>query len=164
MKTKKNPSVEYRLLVQHTYDDTLKKPGILFLIETTKQFTNFSYRINIRDRFEGKNLQWTLHGLQAPSMNMPESGTAQFSAVYFDAPRTIHFTLVKNEAVHASADITVLKTSIKAIPAGGGFLKIYTDQHLFDRNRHLDARTPERKPDVRRETAAPLPPTRKKKK
>jgi hypothetical protein len=164
MKTKKIPPIEYRLLVQHTYDDTLKKPGILFLIETTKQFTNFSYRINIRDRFDGRNLQWTLHGLQAPSMNMPESGTAQFSTVYFDAPRTIHFTLIKNDAVQATAEITILKTSVKASQSAGGFLKIYTDQHLFDHNRPLDIQRPELKPETHRVPAAPQTTTRRKKK
>ena len=164
MKTKKIPSIEYRLLVQHTYDDTLKKPGILFLIETTKQFTNFSYRINIRDRFDGRNLHWTLHGLQAPSMNMPESGTAQLSAVYFDAPRTIHFTLIKNDAMQAAADITILKTSIKASQSDIGFLKIYTDKHLFDHNRPLDVQTPELKPETHRVPAAPQTTTTRKKK
>lgn len=163
MTTKKNVPIEYRLLIQLTYDDVVKKPGILFLLETTKQFTNFSYRINVRDRFDGKHLLWTLHGLQAPSMNMPETGTAQFSAVYFDAPKTIHFTLKKNERMQSSVVITTLKSSLKAAQSVAGFLKVYTDKNEFDANRMIDTRSPEHKPDLLRATAAPVTTTRKKK-
>jgi hypothetical protein len=163
MTTKKTVPIEYRLLVQQTYDDVLQKAGILFLLETTKQFTNFSYHINVRDRFEGKDLHWTLHGLQAPSMNMPETGTAQFSAVYFDTPKTIHFTLTKNEKIRSSVKITLLKSSVRASHSEAGFLKVYTDKTEFDANRMNDTRSPEHKPDLLRPATAPSTIIRKKK-
>lgn len=153
--------IEYRLLVHHTYDETLKKPGILFLLETSKQFTNFSYRIAVKDRFDGKQLEWTLHGLQAPSMNMPETGTAQFSTVYFDAPRTIEFTLIKKEKIRTSVSIKILKNSVTATPATAGFLKVYTDKAEFDAQRQNDARAPEPKPDIHRKPPKKKPTTKK---
>jgi hypothetical protein len=158
----RQPSIEYRLLVHHTYDETLKKPGVLFLLETSKQFTNFSYRIAVKERFDGKHLEWTLHGLQAPSMNMPETGTAQFSTVYFDAPRTIEFTLIKKEKIRTSVMIKVLKHSVTATPAAG-FLKVYTDKEEFDAQRQSDTQAPVLKPDVHRAPPKKIPTTTKKK-
>lgn len=150
MASTKHSSIEYRLLVQHSYDDIQKKHGVLFLLETSKQFTNFSYGIDVRDAIDGKELHWTLHGLRAPSMNMPETGTAQYSKVYFDLPKTVRFTLVKKEKIRSSAEIKIGKTAIAATAPDDAFLKIYTDNEEFENNRLSDSRPPEYKPDIHR--------------
>src|SRR5512140_1541191 len=99
--------IEHRLLVVPTYDDTLKKDGILFLLETTKLFTNFSYFIDIHDRLDGNLLRWSLHGLRAPSLNLPATGTAQFRKVYFDLPKTVKFILQKKENNQAATEFKI---------------------------------------------------------
>lgn len=150
MASAKKHSTEYRLLVQHTYDDIVKKNGILFLLETSKQFTNFSYQIDVKDAQNGKELNWTLHGLRAPSMNMPETGTAQYSKVYFDLPRTVQFTLVKKEKIRSTVLFKILPSTITASESENNFLRIYTDKEAFEQNRLIDSKTPEHKPDVHR--------------
>lgn len=148
--------VEYRLLVEHTEDELLKRKGILFLLETTKQFTNFTYHIDVRDSFEGRSLRWTLHGLKAPSMNMPQTGTAQFARMYEEVPKTVRFTLSKNDAVSADAELKIGAATVTLAAQPDGFLKVYTDRALFERNRLADSRPPEPKPDLRR-NPAPAP-------
>jgi hypothetical protein len=153
---KKIDQVEYRLLIVKTFDDTLNKEGILFHLETTKQFTNFAYRIDIRDTEKEHSLVWTLHGLRAPSMNMPSIGSAQFDKVYFDLPRKISFTLIKKGTLKASTEIKFLKHAFEAAPAHAGFLKVYVDKEEFEKNRSSDALPPELKPDIHRKHSTPL--------
>ena len=153
----KKQTIEYRLLVQPAYDETLQKQGVLFLLETAKQFTNFSYVIDVKDDVDGKNILWTLRGLRAPSMNMPATGTAQFHKIYFDLPMTVHFTLVKKGKVKAETEFSFLKTAFKSSKATSTFLKIYTDQQEFQTKRINDVVMAEAKPDIHRE-----PPTTKK--
>lgn len=155
--------VEYRLLVEHTEDELLKRKGILFLLETTTQFTNFSYHIDVRESLEGRALRWTLHGLKAPSMNMPQTGTAQFAQVYEELPKTLRFTLTKNDAVSADAELKIGTASVSLAAQPDGFLKVYTDRELFERNRLADSRPPEPKPDLRRAAALAKSSTTRKK-
>jgi hypothetical protein len=143
--------IEYRLLVRPTYDETLKKAGTLFLLETSKQFTNFSYVIDVKDDLEGHTLVWTLHGLRAPSMNMPATGTAQFRKVYYDLPTAVNFTLVKKGKVKADTGLKLLKSAYTSAKTVSAFLKIYTDEHLFESNRIHDVVMAELKPDLHRE-------------
>lgn len=156
--------IEYRLLVRPTYDETLKKAGVLFHLETSKQFTNFSYVIDVTDDVEGGTVVWTLHGLRAPSMNMPATGTAQFKKVYFDLPKAVNFTLVKKGKIKAVTDLKLLKSAYTSAKTTSAFLRIYTDEHLFESNRINDVVMAELKPDLHREPPAPkkLQPHKKK--
>lgn len=142
--------VEYRLLVHHTYDQTVKRAGILFLLETTKQFTNFAYTIDVQDRVEKNSLLWSLHGLRTPSMNMPSTGTAQFQKVYFDLGRKITFTLEKKGNLKVSIEIKFHKDSVTVSTFQKDFLKIYVDEQEFEQRRLQDSIPPELKPDVHR--------------
>lgn len=158
----KKQSIEYRLLVIPTYDDTLKKDGILFLLETTKLFTNFSYFIDIRDDLKGNMLQWNLHGLRAPSLNLPATGSAQFRKVYFDLPKKVQFSLVKKENIQASTEFKISRTGVTSQTELSNFLKIYTDVDTFEANRTGDTEPPEYKPDIHRAPVSPKPTVKKK--
>lgn len=147
----KKQSIEYRLLVQQTFDATVNKEGILFLLETSKQFTSFSYVIDVKETVAGKTIVWKLHGLRAPSMNMPSTGTAQYSKVYFDLGPDIEFTLIKNEKVTASTTLKFSRSSVKSAKSVVNFLKVYTNDQEFVNNRLTDAEIPEPKPDIHRE-------------
>ncbi|MBI2428609.1 MAG: hypothetical protein HYV29_07425 [Ignavibacteriales bacterium] len=161
--SKQKKNIEYRLLIEHTYDDTLKKEGIMFLLETTKQFTNFSYQIDVKDVLKGNVMHWELHGLRAPSMNMPGTGTAQFTTVYFDIPKTFTFILTKTEKIQAETEIKISRSAIHVSDGQINFLKIYTDRQEFEKNRFSDAEPPEYKPNVHRAPVEPVQPTKKKK-
>lgn len=160
MPTKKQ-SIEYRLLVQRAYDDMAKKEGILFRLETSKLFTNFSYHIDVHEHAVDNKIVWSLHGLRAPSMNMPSTGAAQYQKMYFHLEKTVQFTLIKTGTVEASTELKFLKTSVRSSRSAVNFLKIYTDEEEFEKNRQADADVPEPKLDINR---APLQqqPTKKK--
>lgn len=160
----KKHSIEYRLLVVPTFDETVKKEGILFLLETTKLFTNFSYFIDIRDELNGNTLRWNLHGLKAPTMNLPATGTAQFRKVYFNLPKTIKFSLIKKENNQASTELAFLSSSVKTKDKLVNFLKIYTDVNTFELNRTADTEPPTHKPDFHRTPVAVKQTLTKKKK
>ena len=149
----KKQAIEYRLLVQSTFDETLKKAGILFLLETSKQFTNFSYVIDVHERVEGSRIVWTLRGLRAPSMNMPSTGTAQFHTVYFDLPKKVQFTLVKKGKIKADTDFTFSTAGFKSTKGTSSFLRIYMDENEFQTNRVNDVVMAELKPDIHRDPA-----------
>jgi hypothetical protein len=143
-------NVEYRLLIVPSYDETLNKNGILFLLETTKQFTNFAYLIDVQDSLDGNELTFTLHGLRTPSMDMPTTGRAQFSKVFFDLPKKIMLTVVKKEKITAKAEIKFLKSGFTASKSRVSFLKIYLDETEFETKRMADTLLPELKPDIHR--------------
>lgn len=150
MAQKKHP-IEYRLLVRHFIDDTLKKEGFQFLLETTKQFTNFNYVIDVKENVVEKKILWTLHGLRAPSMNMPSTGTAKFQKVYFELPKSAHFTLIKKAKVRAETEFTFSKKAITSTKKISSFLKIYTDEQEFESKRVGDVVLAEPKLDIHRE-------------
>ncbi len=137
-------------MVRPKFDSTVNKEGILFLLETSKQFTSFSYVIDVKETVLGRKIVWTLRGLRAPSMNMPSSGTAQYSKIYFDLSKEIDFTLVKNEKATASTSLKFLRSSVKSTKTIDNFLKIYTDEIEFENNRLTDTDIPELKPDIHR--------------
>ncbi len=152
MAQKKQP-IEYRLLVQPATDDIQKKDGFLFLLETSKQFTNFSYVIDVKDDVRGSEVVWTLHGLRAPSMNMPATGTAQFRKFYSELPRTVSFTLVKKDTVKAETKFSFVKSGVRSTLTTSSFLRIYTDEQEFESKRPEDVVMAEIKPDIHREPA-----------
>lgn len=158
MAQKKHP-IEYRLLVRPTYDETLKKAGVLFQLETSKQFTNFSYMIDVKDSVKEGELVWTLHGLRAPSMNMPATGAATFSKVYFDLPAAVNFTLVKKGKIKAGTGLDLSRSVYASAKTTSMFLRIYTDEQLFETNRSKDLTAAEPKPDQHREPPAPKQPS-----
>lgn len=159
----KHESFEYRLLLTPVYDETIKKEGIRFLLETTKQFTNFAYVIDVHDVLKGSSLQWTLHGLRAPSMIMPTTGTARFEKVYFDLPKKINFTFVKKGKLQHTAAVKFLKNGFEVTADRSGLLKIYRSEQEFNDNRISDSLAPELKPDVHRGSSLTAPEQKKKK-
>lgn len=147
----KKLSIEYRLLVQHTFDETTKKAGIVFYLETTKQFANFSYEIDVLDVVSENNITWSLRGLRAPSMNLPATGTATFQKVYFGLPKIVRFTLRKNDAVMAETELKFTKTQVTSDRSSNSLVKIYTDENFFESNRINDVVMAVEKPDMRRD-------------
>ena len=97
---KKNVCVEYRLVVEPVLDDAARKSGVMFLLETIKQFGNFNYEIVVDER----TLLWTLHGLRAPELAMPSSGSAQFRKVHFDLPGRFRFVMRKSDGSEGTFD------------------------------------------------------------
>jgi hypothetical protein len=142
---------EYRMLIQPTYDETLKKAGTLFLIETVKQFSSFSYEVVVEETREEKQLTWALHGLRAPELLMPSFGGAQFKKVYFDLKGIQTFILKKidGEVNEFKLKISPSSVAVQTI-AGTPFVSVYTTKAAFEEQRPKEMEIPKRKPDIKR--------------
>ena len=151
MTKKKQKGVEYRLLIKPTYDETLRKAGTLFQIETVKQFSNFSYEVVVDESFDGNHLTWALHGLRAPELLMPSFGGAVYRKVHFDLKGTYTFTLKKIDSVVNEFTMKILPTSVFVKDfVGKPFVSLYTSDTLFEERRSQEMEIPEHKPDIKR--------------
>ncbi len=143
--------VEYRMLVQSTYDETLKKNGTLFFIETVKQFSNFSYEVVVEETRSDNQLTWALHGLRAPELLMPSFGGAQFRKVYYDLKGTYTFIVKKIDGEVNEFRMKILPSSVTAEKISKTpFVSLYTSEKLFEEKRPQEMEVPERKPDIKR--------------
>ncbi|HTY10145.1 MAG TPA: hypothetical protein VMF88_03635 [Bacteroidota bacterium] len=151
MAKKTHKGGEYRMLIQPTFDETLKKEGTLFLIETVKQFSSFSYEVVVEETREEKRLTWALHGLRAPELLMPSFGGAQFKKVYFDLKGTVTFILKKidGEANEFKVKLSPSSAAVQSV-SGKPFVTVYTSQKLFEEQRPKEMEMPKRKPDIKR--------------
>jgi hypothetical protein len=151
MAKKKQKGVEYRMLIHPTYDETLKKAGTLFLIETVKQFSNFSYEVVVEETFDGSRLTWALHGLRAPELLMPSFGGAVYRKVHYELKGTYTFTLKKIDGVVNEFTMKIHPTSVLVKDfVGKPFVSIYTSEPLFEERRSQEMEIPEHKPDIKR--------------
>lgn len=157
MAKKQHKGVEYRMLIRPTYDETLKKSGTLFLIETVKQFSNFSYEVVVEEMLEGKQLTWALHGLRAPELLMPSFGGAQFRNVYYDLKGTYVFILKKIDGEVNEFQLKILRSSV-TLQHGPDtpFVSFYTSEKLFEETRAAELEKPHHKPDIKRSADHPL--------
>jgi hypothetical protein len=151
MAKKKHKGAEYRMLIQPTYDETLKKAGTMFLIETVKQFSNFSYEVVVEEAVKDKELTWALHGLRAPELLMPSFGGAQFRKIYFDMKGSYAFILKKIDGEANEFQIRILSTSVvvQGSPTRP-FVSLYTSEKLFEETRDQELEKPRHKPDIKR--------------
>src|SRR5450759_1623416 len=151
MAKKRNKGDEYRMLIQPTYDETLKKSSTMFLIETVKQFSNFSYEVVVEEALEGKQLTWALHGLRAPELLMPSFGGAQFRKVYYDLKGTFVFILKKIDGGVNEFHLKILPSSV-TLQHGPDtpFVSFYTSEKLFEETRDGELEKSQHKLDIRR--------------
>ena len=156
MARKKYKGIEYRMLIQPTFDETLKKHGTSFLIETVKLFSNFSYEIVVDEKWEENRLSWTLHGLRAPELLMPSFGGAQFRKVYFDLKGTYSFTLKKIDGEFSETTLKILPASVvMKSTVGDPFVSVYSSEALFEEKRPDEMEIPVHKPDIKRHRTLP---------
>ncbi|MBW7887587.1 MAG: hypothetical protein H3C35_04380 [Bacteroidetes bacterium] len=142
--------IEYRLLIDKVYDETLKQEGIRFLLETVKQFANFHYLLDVEDLLEKKLLTWKLHGLRAPLKQMPAHGAATAVRIYYNLNGTFTFSLSKTAGTTETLTVKALKNSLTVSPPKQHWLKIYLNEHEFEEQRTNDGEVPQQKPDIHR--------------
>lgn len=151
MGKKQHKGVEYRMLIRPIYDETLKKSGTMFLIETVKQFSSFSYEIVVEESLEGRQLTWALHGLRAPELLMPSFGGAQFRKVYYDLKGTYVFILKKIDGEVNEFHLKILASSVTLQHRPDTpFVSFYTSEKLFEETRDGELEKPQLKPDIKR--------------
>ena len=95
MKKRKEAHIEYRLFVFPSYKEVTRKATTTFRLQTTEQFSNFSYEIVVKDKVEEKKLSWSIHGLRSPAVSLPSSGPAIFKKEYENLKGVHDFIITK---------------------------------------------------------------------
>jgi hypothetical protein len=80
----KDPSAssEYRLRIERTVSPSTRRPCTLVALSTVKAFTSFRYGLTVEDVVDGTRLRLRVLGLDAPHLNLPGSGPAEFVREY----------------------------------------------------------------------------------
>jgi hypothetical protein len=75
---------EFHLRLERTISPSTRRPCTLLVLTTVKAFTNFRYGLTVEESREGNLLRLTVLGLDAPDLNLPGSGPAEFRREYED--------------------------------------------------------------------------------
>ncbi len=125
---KKTPSIEYRMFIAPEYDETRKKETTLFLMETIKEFSTFSYSIVVKPAVESKTIRLDILGLKTPEVTMPAFGPATKRLEIDDLHGTYTLIIAK---LDGAENTFTMKRSKKGItiddPPPGMFIEIFTE-------------------------------------
>lgn len=74
---KKKVEPEYRLRVFHYHDERQSTKGVVFSIETVKEFVSFQYEVLLEEERNGHEISFRILGLHTPTSVMPAVGPAR---------------------------------------------------------------------------------------
>lgn len=125
-KRKKSPT-EYRLFVFPSHSEVAKKQGIVFRLETVKEFSNFSYAIAVEERLMENTISWKIHGLRSPRISLPATGPATFVKKYENLKGLYLFTITKLDGEENTFTLNVSEQKVSVVKAPRqAFLEILT--------------------------------------
>ena len=78
----KKQSPEYRLLIAPQFSEIDRTNKTLFLLETTRLFTNFTYELSVEEHLDGKVIRFNILGIRPPQLSLPAIGPARFTREY----------------------------------------------------------------------------------
>ncbi|MCZ6776063.1 MAG: hypothetical protein O7D34_06375 [Ignavibacteria bacterium] len=82
MTNPKKQSPEYRLLIAPQFSEIDQTNKTLFLLETTRLFTNFTYELSVEEHLDGKVIRFNILGIRPPQLSLPAIGPARFTREY----------------------------------------------------------------------------------
>jgi hypothetical protein len=127
MPKRKKSQTEYRLFVFPSHSEVAKKQGIVFRLETAKEFSNFSYAITVEERLTDKTISWKIHGLRSPRIGLPATGPATFVKKYENLKGLYLFTIAKLDGEENTFTLNVLEQKVSIVKAPRqAFLEILT--------------------------------------
>jgi hypothetical protein len=132
MRKKKKSPIEYRLSIFPSRGEVPMKHGMVFRLETVKEFTNFSYAIAVEEQMAGDAIVWKVHGLRAPEISLPAIGPATYEKQYENLRGVFSFTVMKLDGVENTftLDIVDEKVSVVKTPKHR-FLEIFIPAHAM---------------------------------
>ena len=77
MAKKKPKEPEYTLHVFHHVSELSRKPGVLFVVQTVKEFGSFHYEVVLSGKREQNTVELSIEGLNTPTVVMPGQGSAR---------------------------------------------------------------------------------------
>jgi hypothetical protein len=118
MQKRKKSLIEYRLLISRSYSEVSRKHGIVFRLETAKEFSSFNYAIAVEEQLIENTMIWKIHGLRSPAISLPATGPATFVKKYEDLKGSYLFTITKLDGAENSfiLDISEQKVSVVKAP------------------------------------------------
>jgi hypothetical protein len=115
-KRKKSPT-EYRLFVFPSHSEVAKEQGIVFRLETVREFSNFSYAISVEERLTENTISWKIHGLRSPGITLPATGPATFVKKYENLKGVYLFTIMKIDGEENTFTLDVLEQKVSVVKA-----------------------------------------------
>jgi len=115
---KKQRDPEYSLHVFHHFDERVRKVLQVFLVQTTKEFTSFSYEILLDVAVQHKAIQLKILGLQTTPLLMPSIGPARGRRDFTDLAGSYVLNIMKldGEMNEFQLDVTPSNLVIKGAP------------------------------------------------
>lgn len=104
--------VEYRLYIFPKYDELKKKVATVFHLETMEEFSNFNYVIIVKEKVQGKTIQFDIHGLKTPKIALPAFGPATFTQEYENLHGRYNFLITKLDGEANEFELNISKKEI----------------------------------------------------
>lgn len=127
MRKRKKSLIEYRLLISRSYSEASRKLGIVFRLETVKEFSSFNYAIAVEEQLTGNTIIWKIHGLRSPAISLPATGPATFVKKYEDLKGSYLFTITKLDGAENTFTLDIFEQKVSVVKAPRQkFLEILT--------------------------------------
>jgi len=127
MQKRKKSQIEYRLLISRFHSEAASKQGIVFRLETVKEFSSFNYAIAVEEQLMGNTITWKIHGLRSPAISLPAIGPATFVRKYEDLKGSYVFTITKLDGAENTFALDILDQKVSVVKAPKQkFLEILT--------------------------------------
>jgi hypothetical protein len=117
MRKRKKSQIEYRLLISRFHSEAGSKQGVVFRLETVKEFSNFSYAIAVEEQLRGNTIIWKIHGLRSPAISLPATGPATFVKKYEELKGSYLFTITKLDGAENTFALDILDQKVSVVRA-----------------------------------------------
>jgi len=97
--------IEYRLLLAPRYNERDRRRVTYVALRTVTEFSHFRYEVVVKAEVKGRELHLDIHGLRAPELTLPHSGSALFETELADLDGT--YTVVVSKPGHEVNRFTV---------------------------------------------------------
>jgi hypothetical protein len=115
---KKQRDPEYSLHVFHHFDERIRKTLLIFLVQTIKEFTSFSYEILLDASVQEKAIQLKILGLRTTPLIMPGIGPALGRRDFSGLRGSYELNVIKldGETNQFQLDVASSRLAIKGTP------------------------------------------------
>lgn len=133
MAQKKQKEPEYTLHIFRHRDERINTTGIVFLVQTVKEFTNFKYQILLEGGLRGKTIELNILGLRTTPLIMPGTGPAIGRKDFPDLKGSYALMVAKldGDKNQFQLELTAKKITITQMPSQA-FIRVSTEQLSLD--------------------------------
>ncbi|HXX64276.1 MAG TPA: hypothetical protein VEO56_10830 [Bacteroidota bacterium] len=108
----KRPPPDYRLQLRRMINERTHRPSTLLVLQTTKAFASFRYGLTVEEHLEAGALHLTVMGLEAPRLDLPGAGPAEFRKEYEDLSGDIRIVITGLDGSRSSVDARITAESV----------------------------------------------------